>query len=206
MRARHVLLAALTLATSLRADPAHVTGVRLTRRPYAKWEVIVALEHEDVDRRHFCDRLEAWDQDGKRVFRGHFYDPRPRDVEEDGPVRRRLRVITLAPEVTRLSFRAHCKVSGWGGRALEVDLARNQGPGYRIDARGYRYLDHFEGLEKNPKIRTWRKKHLADPKRGGVPLALGPVPPLPPEPLDSRQQAKDRARIVNWPFQEPEGS
>ena len=203
MRLRHVLLAFLTGAGLLSADPAHVTGVRLTRRPYAKWEVVVALEHEDVDRRHFCDRLEAWDQDGQRVFRGHFYDPRPKDVEEDGPVRRRLRVITLAPDVTRLTFRAHCKVTGGGGRPLEVDLAQTQGPGYRIDSRGYRYLDHFEGLDRNPKIRTWRKKYFGEPSRGGVPMALGPVPPLPPDPLDARPQARDRQRIVRWPVEAP---
>lgn len=204
MRLRPAVLALLTSAALLPADPAHVSGVRLTRRPYARWEVVVALEHEDTDRRHFCDRLEALDQEGRRVFVGHFYDPIPKDVEEDGPVRRRLRVVTLGPEVTELSFRAHCKISGWGGRSLEVDLARTQGPGYRIDQRGYRYLDHFEGIEKSDKVRTWRKKLLADPRRGGIPLALGPVSPLPPEPLDARPQAKDRARIVRWPVAAPE--
>lgn len=205
MRRRTATLALLITAAGLRADPAHVSGIHMTRRPYGRWEVVVALEHEDTGRRHFCDRLEALDQDGQRVFRGHFYDPRPRDVEEDGPVRRRLRVITLEPSVTRLTFLAHCKVTGWGGKPLEVDLARSQGPGYRIDQRGYRLLDHFEGIERNDNVRTWRKKYLADSTRGGIPLALGPVPPMPPAPLDTRPQARDRQEIVRWPQAAPEG-
>lgn len=191
-------------ARGAHADPAHIAGVRLTRRPYASWQAVVHLEHEDVDRRHFCDEVEVLDQDGQRVFFGHFYAPKVKDVEEDGPIQRRIRPFPLSDQVLKLRFRAHCKLTGWGGKELEVDLARKSGPGWRIDSTRYKYLPHFEGIETSDKLRTWRKRLLALPPRYPYP-PRGPIPRTPPEPVDTRPQAKDRQRYVNWPAEAAAG-
>lgn len=176
-------------------DPVHVVGAEFVRRPGARWDLILALAHEDQDGQHFCDRVEALDQDGRRIFFGSFYRPMPRDVEEDGPMRRRIRPVPLPEGVTSLRIRAHCKVSGWGGRALEVDLSKKRGPGYRLRSRPNRYLPDFEGISKHPEIRTWRKRYLESPVRWPFP-PRGPVPAVPPEPVDRRPQGWRRAGLL----------
>jgi hypothetical protein len=182
----------------LRADPVHVVGVEIVRRPYGRWEMILSLEHEDTGRDHFCDRVEALDQDGKRIFVGYFYSPIVKDVEEDGPLRRRLRPMPIPEGVIRLTLRAHCKRTGWGGQSLPVDLARTEGVGYRISSRQSKYLANFEGIDKSPKVRTWRKRYLRPTVRWPHP-PRGPIPSRPPEPLDTRPQARNLQKIVRWP-------
>lgn len=193
-----VALLAAGAAAPLVADPAHVAGVKLVRRPYARYELFLRLEHEDQDQGHFVDRVDALDQDGKRVFFAQFYRPKPGDVEEDGPMRRRFRDVPIPEGAVKLRFRAHCKLTGWGGKELEVDLSRRTGAGYRLETRENRYLPDFEGLDQSPKLRTWRKRLLRDPVPWPFPPD-GPIAPVPPDPIDSRPQAKDRQAIVRWP-------
>ncbi len=81
--------------TAVFSAPVEIIGVTLTRRPYARWEVILDLNHEDLGRHNFCDRIDILDQDGNRIFVGNFFEPRWKDVEEDGPLRRRLRPLLI---------------------------------------------------------------------------------------------------------------
>lgn len=195
----------LVLGCSLAAAAqVEVVDVELVRHPQARWELIVSLNHEDRDRNHFCDRLEGLDQDGKRIFQWYFYEPKIKDVEEDGPVRRRVRPVPLPSGVTQLILRAHCKLSGWGRSGLVVDLSRKEGPGYRIRTARPRILGDFEGIENSPQIRTWRKRYLKTPDRYPFP-PNGPVPSVPPVPIDRRPQGTGRELVLEQARTETSG-
>lgn len=166
------------------AGPAHAAGFHLERHRYGTWSAILEVDHEDQGWSHFADRWEVLDQAGRRILSGSLDGPKRRDVEEDGPVRRRLDAFGLPAGTTRLTCRIHCKQSGWLGKALAVDLASAQGPGFSVRAAPPGRLPDFENVPVA--MRGWRtRKHALLPRRYGA-TVRGPIPVLPPDPVDAR--------------------
>lgn len=192
MRSLLPILLVLSWASLAHAHLAAVVGVDLTRRPDGLWDILMRVSHEDQGWSHFCDRIDVLDQDGLRMAFRHLSEPKIKDVEEDGPVRRRWRGVPIPPGVVSLTFQAHCKVSGWGGATFQVDLANLAGPGFRIDKSGPPPLPTKEDVERffvTPRARRLFQR----PQRFPYP-PNSPVPPRPADPLDARPRVKREPR------------
>ncbi len=170
---------------------AHPVKVALTRLPYGRWAAVLDVRHEDQDETHLVDRWEVLDQDGMRIAFRHLHAAKVRDVEEDGDIRRLHGEFPVPPTATGLRFRVHCKRSGWGGSELAVDLAKLEGPGFTVGRKPAWHLPSFEGVEDA--FRGRLKVHLARPGKWPYP-PRGPVPAVPPDPVDSRPRDRREFR------------
>jgi hypothetical protein len=52
---------------------------------------------------------------------------------EEQPFTRLLQGVVLPPGVREVIVEAHCKVDGYGGPTIRVDLTRERGPGYTVE-------------------------------------------------------------------------
>lgn len=119
------------IADTAERTPAHVERVVLEESGGA-WDVGVTVRHEDSGWDHYADRWVIVDGEGRELARRVLRHPH---VDEQ-PFTRSLEGVRLPPGLKRFEVRAHCSAHGDGGRAVTVDIGRDQGPGYEVRRSG----------------------------------------------------------------------
>jgi hypothetical protein len=115
---------------------ADVTFVRAVQTGESVWTFHVTVEHPDTG---WEDYANGWDvvlPDGSVVL------PNPDDPftrlllhphETEQPFTRSQSNITIPPDVTEVTVRAHDLVDGFGGKEVVVDLTAVSGPNFEVE-------------------------------------------------------------------------
>lgn len=126
--------------TSLPAEPsaaanADVEFVRAVRSADGTWTFHVTVRHPDAGWQDYADGWDVVLPDGAAVKP----DPdspftrlltHPHETEQ--PFTRSQSGITIPPDVTQVTVRAHDLMDGWGGREVAVDLTAASGPNFEV--------------------------------------------------------------------------
>ncbi len=124
------LVARAAIAAAIAATAAHpaaagqadvIAAVAHCRGDVCAFDVTV--RHADAGWEHYADRFEVVDASGHvlgtRVLRHPHVD--------EQPFTRRLVGVTVPPELSQVTVRAHDSVHGWGGAEVVVELPAREG-------------------------------------------------------------------------------
>ena len=109
-------------------DYAQVTHVAASQRSDRSWCFDATVRHHDQGWDHYADGWQVVDMAGNQL--GYRLLAHPHDNEQ--PFTRRQCNIQIPDGVTKVAVRARCNVHGYGGKAVVVDLTRQEGEGYRV--------------------------------------------------------------------------
>jgi len=163
-----VMLCVVVSAAS--AAEVDITHVRM-QKAIRGWAVDVALQHDDVNERHFANWIEVETADGDRPARVIRRDiPEPTLPDDERPLYR-IYLRDLPDGTTKLRFRGHCTVNSYGGREVVVELKNTEGEGYVIEKqpfnwRKYQYFAGEDDYLRVPRMRPF--VHRRPPFSGDV--------------------------------------
>jgi len=116
-------LLAAGFAAPLRAGEADAVAVKVRcRGPVCSFAV--SVRHDDTGWKHYANRWEVLDMDGKTLATRVLRHPH---VDEQ-PFTRRLDGVKIPEGVTRVRLRAHDLVHGYGGAEVEAEIPRKGEP------------------------------------------------------------------------------
>ncbi len=111
----------LLLTANAWAGPAKVIDAVLRPTDSHTFVIDVTVEHADTGWKHYADRWEVLAPDGKVLGTRVLLHPH---VGEQ-PFTRSL-TLTIPPEVTQVTIRAHDSVHGWGQKTKTVPLPKEK--------------------------------------------------------------------------------
>ncbi len=111
-------LPTLLVAATINAGEADVTAVDVTRSSEGTYRFDVTVQHADEGWKHYADGWEVLAPDGTVLGVRTLYHPH---VDEQ-PFTRSLSGVTIPPNVSRVTVRAHDLVHGTGGEEMAVEL------------------------------------------------------------------------------------
>jgi hypothetical protein len=114
---------------------ANVEFVRATLAADGTWRFDVTVRHPDTGWEDYADGWDVVTPDGQ-VLKSDESDPFTRLLlhphENEQPFTRSQSGIVVPEGVITVIVRAHDLVDGFGGREIEVELGREQGPGFEV--------------------------------------------------------------------------
>lgn len=113
------LLLAL-LATPVQAGEADVVAVEAKLDERGLWRFDVSVRHDDTGWDHFADKWDVLAPDGTVLTTRFLMHPH----ETEQPFTRSVSGVAIPSDVDRVIVRAHCKVHGYGGSEMSVELPR----------------------------------------------------------------------------------
>lgn len=115
---------------------ADVTFVRAVQTGEGVWTFHVTVEHPDTGWEDYADGWDVVLPDGSVVL-SNPDDPFTRLLlhphENEQPFTRSQSNITIPPDVTEVTVRAHDLVDGFGGQEVVVDLTAVSGPNFEVE-------------------------------------------------------------------------
>ena len=113
-----IMMVLCLTATIAGAGEAHVEAVKVSPAGENRYRFEVTVRHADEGWDHYADRFEIVDGDGHVRGTRVLYHPH---VDEQ-PFTRSLDGVSLPPEVTTVTVRAHDSRHGLGGRQMSVPV------------------------------------------------------------------------------------
>lgn len=104
------------------AGEADVVGVTVFESGSRIYRFDVTVRHEDSGWEHYADRWEVLAPDGRVLATRTLVHPH----ENEQPFTRSLGGIRIAPDIARVSVRAHDNVHAYGGVVQTIDMATGQ--------------------------------------------------------------------------------
>lgn len=122
MQLKHVLIAGWVMSAwgPAAAGEADVLGVELTSSGDGVYRIDVTVEHADEGWNHYADAWDVVAPDGTVLATRTLLHPH----ENEQPFTRSLSGVTIPPQVTEITIRAHDSVHGYGGQELTVPVPR----------------------------------------------------------------------------------
>ncbi len=113
-------------------DYAQVRRVVARETSSGVWRFDVTVRHDDSGWDHYADEWQVIDAEngdvlGTRELAHPHVDEQPFTRSRSG--------IEIPSDTSVVIVRAKCNVHGFGGREIEVDLARSSGEGYEVNRR-----------------------------------------------------------------------
>ncbi len=125
-----VIVANLSMLGMAEADDVKIVAADFVSRGNNQWSVSVTLKHADAGWDHYADNWRVTDGDGNVLGDRVLHHPH---VEEQ-PFARSLGGVKVPEGVTTLYIEAHDKVHGWTPNRLQIDLGRERGEKFRVEA------------------------------------------------------------------------
>lgn len=100
------------------ASPADVVGVAVKERGNGLFQFDVTVAHNDEGWEHYVDRWEILDGDGKVIGTRTLFHPHTGEPT----FTRSLVGMKIPSSLREVTVRAHCSVSGYGGKAMTVKV------------------------------------------------------------------------------------
>ena len=110
-------LAAIALASPLRAEPPQITDVRVEKVGMV-WNIHVTIRHPDTGWEHFADGWRVLDSQGNVLGERKLMHPH---VTEQ-PFTRGLTGVVLPDGTREIFVKARCSKDGWSDDAVRVEL------------------------------------------------------------------------------------
>ncbi|RMD62730.1 MAG: hypothetical protein D6826_06690 [Alphaproteobacteria bacterium] len=120
MAAAAIVTVAGTWAGAAIAGEADVVAARAVAEAGDTWRFDVTVAHADTGWDHYADKWEVLTPDGRVLATRVLLHPH----EAEQPFTRSLRGVRIPEGMDRVRVRAHDSVHGYGGREIEVTLAR----------------------------------------------------------------------------------
>ncbi len=102
-------------------DYAQVKSVRLVYRTDGRWDVHVAVRHNDEGWNHYANVWQVVDSDTGKVI-GERILAHPHDTEQ--PFTRNLTGLVIPESVRNIHIRARCNLHNYGGREISFEIPR----------------------------------------------------------------------------------
>ncbi len=113
-----VLLALLAFPAG--AGEADVVAVEAKQDERGLWRFDVSVRHDDTGWEHFADKWDVLGPDGTILTTRFLMHPH----ETEQPFTRSVSGVAIPSDAGRVTIRAHCRVHGYGGREMAVELPR----------------------------------------------------------------------------------
>ena len=107
-------------AEGSRAGEADVIKGEAHREADGRWNFDVAVRHADSGWNHYADKWDVVGPDGRVIATRTLLHPH----EDEQPFTRSLSGVAIPDAVSVVTIRAHDSVHGYGGRSIDVRLAR----------------------------------------------------------------------------------
>lgn len=115
-------------ASALDLNYAHVLFVEAVQSDDASWCVYATVRHNDEGWDHYANAWQVLDPQGNELAWRLLAHPH----EDEQPFTRDKCGIVIPPEVRKVTVRAQCKVHGFGGEEVVVDLESSAGEKFKV--------------------------------------------------------------------------
>jgi hypothetical protein len=109
-------------------DYAQVLFVEAVQSEDGRWCIYTTVRHNDEGWEHYANAWQVLDGQGKELAWRLLAHPH----DDEQPFTRNKCSVTIPPEVTELVVRAKCKVHGFGGQSVTVDLKAEEGEKFKV--------------------------------------------------------------------------
>jgi hypothetical protein len=109
-------------------DYAQVLFVEAVRSEDGRWCIYATVRHNDEGWEHYANAWQVLDGQGEELAWRLLAHPH----DDEQPFTRDKCGVTIPPEVTELMVRAKCKVHGFGGQSVTVDLKAEEGEKFKV--------------------------------------------------------------------------
>ena len=109
-------------------DYAQVQYVKAVQSSDGSWCISATVRHNDEGVEHYANAWQVLDEAGNEL--GWRLLAHPHDDEQ--PFTREQCDIEIPAKISKIIVRAKCKVHGFGGQPVLVDLSRGEGENYKV--------------------------------------------------------------------------
>lgn len=109
-------------------DYAQVLFVEAVQSEDGGWCIYTTVRHNDEGWEHYANAWQVLDGQGKELAWRLLAHPH----DDEQPFTREKCGVTIPPEVTELVVRAKCRVHGFGGQSVTVDLKAEEGEKFKV--------------------------------------------------------------------------